>query len=176
MKTGTLKELNVKPGDVVECVACDQPSFIGDIATIRDDGSAKIKGCSGIFDPRLDEAFSRKFRLISRASDAPTLWRDMTDAEKGALLLAAHEGKVVEVWVVDHHASWWGEKAVSYWRDHLAYRVRPEPKLETVTLHGSCKWNWSFVDGKNGIPTHRITFDTLDGEPVCDSIRMEPVK
>jgi len=43
-------------------------------------------------------------RIISRASDdtqssqegEPKLWREMTDAEKGALLLAHHEGKVIE--------------------------------------------------------------------------------
>jgi len=116
--------------------------------------------------------------LIAEWSDTPTLWRDMTDAEKGALLLAHHEGKVIEVWVVDHHASWWGEKAVSYWRDDLAYRVRPEPKRETAYLWAS------FPDGIKAIGT----IELLEGEPqkssirlsgeqpVCDSIRMEPVK
>ena len=30
--------------------------------------------------------------------DRPTPWKDMTDAEKGALLLAQHRGEVVECW------------------------------------------------------------------------------
>jgi hypothetical protein len=36
------------------------------------------------------------WRIVSRAPAAPKLWRDMTPEEKGALLLAAHEGKVIE--------------------------------------------------------------------------------
>ena len=59
------------------------------------------------------------------------LWKDMTPEEKGALLLAYHEGKVIE------HTLWsgngWFEIRKDYegrvgWYDDLAYRVKPEPR------------------------------------------------
>lgn len=59
------------------------------------------------------------------------LWKDMTPEEKGALLLAYHEGKVIE------HTLWsekgWfevkkGADTALGWHDELSYRVKPEPK------------------------------------------------
>jgi hypothetical protein len=95
-ETGTLKELNVKPGDVVECIDNDGLEWwtIGkhyDVAgwgSPADDDGSKY----GSFP---DPQPSVMFRIIARASDTPKLWRDMTPEEKGALLLAHHEGKVI---------------------------------------------------------------------------------
>jgi len=64
----------------------------------------------------------------------PKIWRDMTDAEKGALLQVGMAGM-------------FGFK-------------RP----------GS---GWVFGPGRCASDTHRITFDTIDGEPDCTSIKME---
>jgi len=92
-------------------------------------------------------------------------WKDLTDEEKGALLLAWYEGKELQCapgggsWV--HMTS--GALPVS-----SIYRVKPEPKRETVTLYGS-----AIPDRRPPVDTHRITFDLIDGEPDCDSIRME---
>lgn len=69
--------------------------------------------------------------------DTPTLWRDMTDAEKGALLLAHHQGKVIE-WngVSEKKGEWigWDECDEDCLWDGgfdghgFAYRIKPEPK------------------------------------------------
>lgn len=63
------------------------------------------------------------------------LWGDMTPEEKGALLLAYREGKVIEwcygfrspnTFVVDGSSSSVG--MAPQWSETCAYRVEPEPK------------------------------------------------
>ncbi len=62
-------------------------------------------------------------------TDTPKLWRDMTPEEKGALLLAHHEGRGIEIATRDHKA-WYDANPT--WQENFAYRVKPEPKVETV--------------------------------------------
>ena len=106
-KVGTLKELDVKPGDVVELVynGILGSECKGEIETINEFGKQ----------PYRDDYFGHKFRIVSQASDKQKLWRDMTNAEKGALLLAYHEGKVLE----GRNESWpsdkWVEVRVPSW-------------------------------------------------------------
>lgn len=90
------------------------------------------------------------------------LWRDMTPEEKGALLLAHHEGHTIQCRSPAH--SQWFDSSEPSWANAIAYRVRPEPNRETVT-------RWYQASGHSN--THRIAFDLIDGEPDCASIRME---
>ena len=92
-------------------------------------------------------------------ADPPKLWRDMTDQEKGALLLAAHEGKEIE------YRSEFSSGVmckVPVWYDNVAYRIKPEPVVETVAL---C-WKKGLAVGQVG------TIDLIDGKPDCSSIKM----
>lgn len=151
---GTLQELNVNPGDVVE----NQKSFR--TYTITDDmecGGIHVSIC-------IDQ-----YRLISRAADTPKLWRDMTHEENGALLLAMYERKTVQV----YSAGTWEEKKSPPFYDGWAYRVKPEPKVETVTLYGRHDVQW--VLARCQYDTHKITFNTINGKPDCASIKMEPL-
>lgn len=97
------------------------------------------------------------------ASDSPTLWRDMTPEQKGALLLAHHEGKVIEnsldgiTWIA----------AKPYWADNYAYRVRPEPKRETERVT---------IVNADGMVIGCGTVITENGKPDCASIRMEEIQ
>lgn len=59
--------------------------------------------------------------------DTPKLWRDMTDAEKGALLLAHHEGKEIEYTDLPANLKWY-KCSNPLWLDTVAYRIKPEPK------------------------------------------------
>ena len=174
METGTLKELNVKPGDLVECVG-EGTSFsfaVGEkyLVTKSSDGRLECHGVSyGIKSGKCDW----KFRIVSRASDpdTPKLWRYMTPEEKGALLLAHHEGKVIEFEGQGWHKVAFGDPG---WYDYTAYRVSPEPKRETVTLYfGELKQG--ALLRKVRTDTHRITFDLIDGKPDPDSIRIKQV-
>jgi len=105
-------------------------------------------------------------------TDTPTLWSDMTPEEKGALLLAHHDGKVIEI------ANWYGPRGWSWltlsgvaFHVYNRYRIKPEPKVETVTLY----WNvsWDIASAYNEGATHRITFNRIDGKPDPASIKME---
>lgn len=161
MEIGTLKELNVKPGDVVECVEGRGCAFKGASYTITQDRRL------GAGEEHISRVTNSRFRIISRAG--PKLWKDMSPEEKGALLLAAHEGKVIEA-LQSNVEVWY--KARPSWSDNITYRIRPEPKVRSVDLYcgqltvgALLKKHWS--------DTHRITFTTIDGVPDCSSIKME---
>lgn len=115
--------------------------------------------------------------IIAKWTEAPAqteaikLWRDMTPEEKGALLLAAHEGKVIEVWVGGKN--WLSTHGDPEWENCLAYRIRPEPKRETVTLYSADGLAWSSLHGTNA--KWRQTYDLIDGRLDLASIRMEEI-
>ena len=100
-------------------------------------------------------------------TDKLKMWRDMTPEEKGALLLAEHEGKKIEI-------RWRGEwiQIPPNWADNRAYRVRPE--RETVTLYGSEGKLFSKYTYHTN--TLCITYEIEDGEADCASVRMEKIK
>lgn len=168
----TLKELDVKPGDVVEWwdEKCGGDKYAYTVAI----------GKYGFFVDASDGGrLSQRpnWRIISRASDTPKLWRDMTSEEKGALLLAHHEGRAIEgrnkTWPVDD----WATIIMPSWHNDSAYRIRPEPKVYFVTQHWKTDCNGNFVPMSQLAPpvgaTHRITFTTIDGIPDTISIKME---
>lgn len=252
MQTGTLKELNVKPGDVVQAVKTWSgiPIKDGGVWTIHKDTSRGVKpeyseGHEGIVlsgvtvwriisratppikleagkyyktrdgrkvgpmrrDPDLyviwdcmemypeDDDYhwfgdGRRghascddcIDLIAEwpsddtpAQPEPALWRDMTPEQKGVLLLAAHEGKVIECWHHSDTPEYWAEVDPS-WADNCAYRIRPDPKLDTVTGYFWRSYGLSLFSGYHvSCATHRITFDTIDGKPDPASIRMDGI-
>lgn len=142
-KIGTLKELGVQPGDVVGCVElCKVFLFsVGREYNVVN-GFRGVPSCNGV---PIDSSCTAKFRLISRATTAPKLWREMTPEEKGALLLAAHEGKVIEY--QDKRGKWL-TKNPQWWSD-FAYRIKPtRTKSEwsawfTIKADGTTKLNLS---------------------------------
>lgn len=101
--------------------------------------------------------------------EQPKLWKDMTPEEKGVLLLAHHEGKVIE-WLIGQ----WGVDSDFDPKEYpgVAYRVRPEPKVTEIVQFWERDRNNSHSIRRDG-DTHRITFNLIDGEPDCDSIKME---
>lgn len=112
-------------------------------------------------------------------TDTPKIWKDMTPEEKGALLLAQHEGKEIEFW---NGVSWrLVFCGIPNWLDSHSYRIRHEPKVETVAQYWKAGKSDNFVPmhmrgspaPEECEPTHRITFDLIDGKPDCDSVKME---
>lgn len=168
-EVGTLREIGAQVGDVY---THDEYSDDKYEITMIMDGKAYTN--PGSYD---DIDFGR-CRIISRAANQPKLWRDMTTEEKGALLLAEYDGKVIEwsyslPWVTARSTA---EGYTVVWDDSCAYRVNPEPKVETVELYGDVghkmttgMWCNEFQDGDK----YRITFKTIDGKPYCASIKME---
>lgn len=163
----TLRELDVKPGDVVQ-----------DAGAYKEIVSSVLAGRNRVYfegDSWSCYDGARMWRIVSRASRNETLklWRDMTPEERGALLLAHHEGKVIESRAGNMDG--WEVATAPVWHPDGFYRIRPEPKLETVTLGGAYAkgMGWIFGSTHPIDITHRITFDLIDGKPYCDSIKME---
>lgn len=161
-ETGTLVELKVQPGDVVENMSSGKRPEI-----LLKNGEVCYNYLGAGYGTPIGLA-RQQYRLISRAADTPKTWGEMTDAEKGALLLAYHEGKVIEwfhfdnkVWTnVPHNGCLWDEV--------FAYRIKPEPKRETVTMYGERnRLYWGFSGGEQWPATYRLSFDTLDDKPIC---------
>lgn len=102
-------------------------------------------------------------------------WGEMTDAEKGALLLAQYEGKEIECFQKTLNV--WAAVNYPVFNSEIAYRVKPEPKRKTVVLNGRRYPNgqWVFGEGIKQV-THRIVFEVFDGEPDCNSNRMEKLR
>ena len=78
-------------------------------------------------------------------TDTPKLMRDMTDAEQGALLLAHHRGKKIQVFL--DGIPKWDRTSRPTWKPDLAYRVEPEPQRETVKLRAGL----ALTAGRRGV-------------------------
>ena len=93
------------------------------------------------------------------------LWEEMTPEEKGALLLAHHEGKAIQT---DYHPeskyNTWEDNWSPTWSPVCAYRIKPaEPVVEVVEIYGSKSYgHWAF-GGKEDEDTHKITLTIRDG-------------
>jgi len=155
-EVGTLKKLDVKPGDVVlHLISVLEFTITSDM------------WCGAV---TVSESIDT-YKIISRSSDTPKLWINMTPEEKGALLLAEHDGKVIEVF-----NGFWVKRSVKVWSDVNAYRVRPEPKIETVVHGYKTNASGKFVTTSSlDHATHKITFNLINGIPDCTSIKMEPI-
>ena len=114
-------------------------------------------------------AYSSPISNLAGECEKPTLWSDMTDAEKGALLLAKHEEKEIEAL---YDLTGWVSYQGSFFQDR-AYRIKSEPK--TITHD----WFGTFVDGFSDMAatnaTHILKFNTINGEPDLSSIKMEKI-
>lgn len=163
---GTLEELNVKPGDVVEYVPT------GNYHTVLEGKRLTISNGNTV-DYEYNWDCSKYFRIVSSASDKPKLWRDMTPEEKGALLLAHHEGKQIEVNREILECGEWWEDHYPEWMHNYAYRIKPEPKVEAVNQGYKTNSSGRFVTTSSlDHATHVVTFNLIDGEPDCTSIKM----
>lgn len=102
-------------------------------------------------------------------TDKPKTWGEMTREEKGALLLAHHKEEVIDYW---EDGSWHLSYCGPGWSGETAYRIKPEHKVETIVMYGRAQDG--FGDGPRlNRDTHRLTFNVIDGEIDCDSVKLE---
>jgi hypothetical protein len=73
---------------------------------------------------------------MAQMTQEPKLWKDMTPEEKGALLLAHHEGKAIQTnYHPESKYNTWEDNRSPTWSSVCAYRVKPaEPVVETSVL------------------------------------------
>lgn len=91
---------------------------------------------------------------------------ELDDATKGALLLAAHRGEVIE-----YYAAGWYDICDPLWTVTTKYRVHPKPVIGEVVLHGVSDANYGnrdlYCQNPFGIKDRtdrlKFTFPTRDG-------------
>ena len=175
MKTGTLKELKVQDGDVVEtklCLLRDIKFHMGELWLCRQGENPFCPVSSS----------TQTYTLVSRAkSDLPHGHVKMKDGRVVDLtanttpcdLMDPEELQAMK----DHGGPWewwrcrrwvgWGNPG---WSGGSTYRVAPKPVVETVVLTGH-KFNneWYFDTHRKDVRhTHRITLKIKDGD-IIDS-------
>lgn len=99
-----------------------------------------------------------------------TTWSEISDQEKGEMLLAHHNGKEIEMY---NFGEW--VTVEPQWVSNRAYRIKKEPVNETVTLYGEFE-NVDVVElGKLKMigDTHMITYNVIDGKIDCSSVVMK---
>lgn len=142
---------------------------------VADGWSHKWFTCSGrrSFDFETDADLVAQWVESTMENKEYKPWGDLTDLEKGALLLAHHEGKVIEVFDLNDE---WNHLHFPTWQQDVKYRIEPEPVVETVNIYGGV-WpsdlDWCFGTGDGAECTHKITFQVIGGKPDCNSIKME---
>lgn len=167
-----LTELGLKAGDVV--VMTKGPDDI-----VGEKYTAKISEKGGTWRGKIwveresgkwismGHPHNWQFELVKRAEPTYKKWGDMSDEEKGALLLAQHKGKTIQSTLEPH---FWHDSNFGHWANHVYYRVKPEPKRETVTLYGcGLLWSSKGFDGQK----HIIVFETIDGKPDWSTLKGE---
>ncbi len=112
--------------------------------------------------------------LIAEWTDKPRSWSELTDAEKGALLLAQHEGKAVQVWAYWQAIPSWRDTEISMdtdmGTDSYAYRIKPEPFVDTVTLYGS---NVTWTPTQTDSDTRKLSIPIKDGLAITGTFTNE---
>lgn len=103
-------------------------------------------------------------------SSSPKTWKDLSDEEKGVLLLAYHDGKTIEFQTAWSN-SWYPavSKGIT-WFDDRAFRVKPEPVVEKVTMYTE-RYGKAAAFGRS-YHSHKITWDLVNGEIDCSSVKM----
>lgn len=164
-ETGTLKELNVQPGDVVEYVPLGGRSVVGRFENGR--WYEKGKDEPYVCDP--------SFRIISRATPSIDLTAITTpfglldEATQDAL--RAHGGPY-ERYTDDGK---WTTAHIPVWYRGNAYRVKPAPKRETVTrdMWADDETGLTYREERPGTTPIRITVEKVDGKADWSTHRVE---
>jgi hypothetical protein len=168
--TKTFEELGYKIGDTVRCTGSN-PYFhrynIGDVFTLELNiyGNIGAGTCNGSLGD---------WELVCDPSNLT--WGDMTPEQQGALLLAHHQGKTIEL--ISHASGRWVCSEYPLWTQDTPYRIKHEPvvvhnELHSVLYEGNYESNIvGFWRGKYPESTHVLTYDTEDGVPVCSSVKL----
>jgi hypothetical protein len=170
METGTLKELNVQPGDVVTAVEKGSTFFsaektykIGDGPTIVDDTGDRVP---------IDYP-PHTFRIISRATPQTDLTAITTPF--GLLDAATQEALRAHGGPYEVFTPRGFETAMECaWSKTCTYRVKPAPKAETVSedLWMTKTGRLIGYDYCHATPV-RVTFNRIDGVIDLSSYRVE---
>ena len=162
METGTLKELNLKPGDVVEYAHEDQYIVCEGNKLQWSDGTIKDYLCWD----------TGQFTLVSRA---PTPDLTAVTTPFGLLDAATQEalrahGGPYEMW---DGAEW--DEGIPSWYGDSTYRVQPKPESETITCNAYVHPSGIISKIESDTPQPvRVTFNRINGVIDLASYKVEP--
>ena len=131
---GTLEELNVKRGDVVNRDVSNGEEWIIKFTELDEFLGVKPHYKENHKGIKLGKSY-KDWTIVSRASDNPRSWKELTDQEQGALLLAHHRGEVIEyLSAIDGWCPTIANRPS--WQLHTRYRVKPKDIIDTITFFG----------------------------------------
>jgi hypothetical protein len=164
--TKTFEELGYKAGDTVRCTGTEEYFSgykAGDVFTLELNAFGNIGAdmCNGSLGD---------WELVCDPSNLT--WGDMTPEQQGALLLAHHQGKTIEL--ISHASGRWVYSEYPQWTQDTSYRIKPEPVVVHHEMHSVLykRTIIGFAEGKNTGSEHVLTYDTEDGVPVCSSVKL----
>lgn len=179
VKVGSLKDIGAKVGDTVELVenGISEGHNVGCVGTVvLKDGLLCTEGKN----MNRADTFGHKFKVIHRYElpyghvllpDGSTV--DLTAIEKPFGLLSQDvKSALINCKLTYQYFknSGWDVNDTPCWANSITYRVKPQPKVETVTLDSADIRFKGFLKGAT------ITFNLIDGVPDCNSIKMEKLK
>ena len=92
------------------------------------------------------------------------LWKDMSRAEKGEILLAYHEGKTIQFKRSTCETDTWMIIQAPTFSDIYAYRIKPAPKIRKVDLYfGELELTVGATREKYPSDPHKLTLTIVDG-------------
>lgn len=101
--------------------------------------------------------------LVAEWTDEPKTWGELTDAEKGALLLARYRGETIQFYSKSYSCDYsWAAAYSPTFKLNVKYRVKPKPEVKTVPV--SC-YMGDFAQIEVG------TIDLIDGKPDLTSLK-----
>jgi len=169
----TFAELGYNVGDTVRCVDSWMNYMIDKTYKLIPDETGAPRTNSGY------NGYSGTWELVPRAGstddadDVYLIWGDMTPEAQGALLLAEHNGAVVQEWN-DGWKLWQFTDCSSRYND-TKYRVKPaDPIVVAHELFGQQKSFWRGPQAESD--THKITYNVIDGVIDCASVQMMEIE
>lgn len=174
-KWKTLKELDLSPGDVVErrnvAGHIKRGTVDDDIIWRSDDGrdyqpvNTSSMPCYRVVSCKISEGILNEKCVVFSEMD-----RVYGEGTQKALRDWKHG---VEIFYGE-----WDDMNKVLFVSYLAYRAKraPERKTETLDVFYGKGFGVEGTAGTDWPTTHRITFETVNDEPDCSSIRMEKIE
>jgi hypothetical protein len=164
----TFDELGYKAGDTVRC-AYTRPSSgaaykAGDIFELSRNRDGYLSIPRGFFGNLGD------WVLVCDPSDLT--WGDMTPEQQGALLLAHHQGKTIQV--NSFATGLWTRLKHPMWNNNAPYRIGIDSVVVHHEMHSVLYGGniIGFAEGKQTASKHVLTYTSEDGVPVCSSVKL----
>lgn len=179
MSPKPVQHMDVCPGDVVRCVAVFfngyneltssqfTPNKLYNV--VCRNRKVGVVGDQGQF---FHKTWSH-FEFVDEPAE-PTLLKDMSDDEAGKILKAFLKGESLEVYNPCGFRMWMDHVSGTF-NENVSYRVKAKPVVKQITLFGGGVPNMVWCPDRRGadLDTHIITYTEIDGEPDCDSVKME---